>query len=143
MFPSTEKARRRSHLLSQANINTPSRVNGAVPNRLPSGNSNLSASRFTSSANNSSRVSASGSSRKLQSGITREQHNEIEEVFKVFDPDKDMALNVWGLKFAAKALGVEIDTSDAMALIRENDRNGDELIYYDDFQRISKLITKK
>lgn len=71
--------------------------------------------------------------------LTEEQRQEIKEAFELFDTDHDGAIDYHELKVAMRALGVELKKAEVLKLIRDHDRQGDDLMEFDDFNKISEL----
>jgi hypothetical protein len=72
-------------------------------------------------------------------GLTDDQRQEIKEAFELFDTDKDGAIDYHELKVAMRALGFDLKKAEVLKLLRDHDRQGDGLMGFDDFQKISKL----
>ncbi|KAG5440304.1 hypothetical protein PCANB_001874 [Pneumocystis canis] len=64
---------------------------------------------------------------QIRSEITEEQRHEIKEAFELFDSDKDGIIDYHGLK-AEKA--------EVLDILRENGKNGRNVIMYEDFARV-------
>ncbi|KAJ1951780.1 Calcium-binding component of the spindle pole body (SPB) half-bridge [Dispira parvispora] len=67
---------------------------------------------------------------------TEEQRQEIQEVFNMFDTDKDEKLDYYEFKVAMKALGFDLPKGEIMGLIRNHDRTGDNRLGYGAFYDI-------
>ncbi|KAJ1650058.1 Calcium-binding component of the spindle pole body (SPB) half-bridge [Dispira simplex] len=65
--------------------------------------------------------------------LTEEQRQEIQEVFNMFDTDKDDKLDYYEFKVAMKALGFDLPKGEIMGLIRTHDRTGDNRLGYGAF----------
>ena len=63
---------------------------------------------------------------------------EIKEAFELFDTDKDGALDYHELKVAMRALGFDVKKAEVLKLLREFDKNGQGLIEFDDFNKVSE-----
>jgi centrin-3 len=70
--------------------------------------------------------------------LTDEQRQEIKEAFEMFDTDHDNAIDYHELKVAMRALGFELKKAEVLKLIRDHDRQGDNLMDYADFEKISE-----
>ncbi|KAJ3304079.1 Calcium-binding component of the spindle pole body (SPB) half-bridge, partial [Gonapodya sp. JEL0774] len=68
--------------------------------------------------------------------LTEEQKQEVKEAFELFDTDKDGKLDYHELKVAMRALGFEVKKAEVLKILREVDREGQNLIAYTDFVRI-------
>ncbi len=71
--------------------------------------------------------------------LTEEQRQEIKEAFEMFDTDHDNAIDYHELKVAMRALGFELKKAEVLKLIRDHDRQGDNLMDFADFEKISEL----
>jgi hypothetical protein len=72
--------------------------------------------------------------------LTEDQRQEIKEAFELFDTDKDGAIDYHELKVALRALGFDMKKAEVVKMMRDNDRQGDGLMDWDAFQKISKLL---
>jgi hypothetical protein len=80
-----------------------------------------------------------GPSRQTQqSSLTEDQRQEIKEAFELFDTDKDGAIDYHELKVALRALGFDMKKAEVVKMMRDNDRQGDGLMDWEAFQKISK-----
>ena len=79
----------------------------------------------------------SGGQAQQNRQLTEEQKQEIKEAFELFDQDRDGAIDYHELKVAMRALGFELKKAEVLKLIRDHDRQGDDLMEYDDFVKIS------
>lgn len=79
----------------------------------------------------------SGGQSQQQRQLSEEQKQEIKEAFELFDQDHDGAIDYHELKVAMRALGFELKKAEVLKLIRDHDRQGDALMEYDDFVKIS------
>lgn len=73
--------------------------------------------------------------------LSDDQRNEIKEAFELFDTDKDGALDYHELKVAMRALGFELKKAEVLKLLRDHDRQGDGLMGWEDFNKISMSLT--
>jgi centrin-3 len=73
-----------------------------------------------------------------QPSLTEDQRQEIKEAFELFDTDKDGAIDYHELKVALRALGFDMKKAEVVKMMRDNDRQGDGLMDWDAFQKISK-----
>ncbi|KAG4301695.1 hypothetical protein PCK1_002180 [Pneumocystis canis] len=73
---------------------------------------------------------------QIRSEITEEQRHEIKEAFELFDSDKDGIIDYHGLKIAMRALGFEAEKAEVLDILRENGKNGRNVIMYEDFARV-------
>lgn len=73
-----------------------------------------------------------------QASLTEDQRQEIKEAFELFDTDKDGAIDYHELKVALRALGFEMKKAEVVKMMRDNDRQGDGLMDWEAFQKISK-----
>ncbi|KAJ9105317.1 Calmodulin-like protein 1 [Naganishia friedmannii] len=71
-----------------------------------------------------------------QRQLSEEQKQEIKEAFDLFDTDHDGAIDYHELKVAMRALGFELKKAEVLKLIRDHDRQGDDLMEFDDFNKI-------
>jgi len=81
----------------------------------------------------------SGGQAQQNRQLTEEQKQEIKEAFELFDQDRDGAIDYHELKVAMRALGFELKKAEVLKLIRDHDRQGDDLMEYDDFVKISEF----
>jgi hypothetical protein len=72
--------------------------------------------------------------------LTEDQRQEIKEAFELFDTDKDGAIDYHELKVALRALGFDMKKAEVVKMMRDNDRQGDGLMDWDAFQKISELL---
>ncbi|KAJ9095755.1 Calmodulin-like protein 1 [Naganishia cerealis] len=79
---------------------------------------------------------SSGSGQQQQRQLSEEQKQEIKEAFDLFDTDHDGAIDYHELKVAMRALGFELKKAEVLKLIRDHDRQGDDLMEFDDFNKI-------
>ena len=70
--------------------------------------------------------------------INDEQKQEIKEAFELFDTDKDGRLDYHELKVAMRALGFDLKKAEVLKLLRDHDKDGNGLIDFDDFAKISE-----
>ncbi len=70
--------------------------------------------------------------------LSDDQRQEIKEAFELFDTDKDGAIDYHELKVAMRALGFDMKKAEVLKLLRDNDREGDGLMDFEAFQRISE-----
>jgi centrin-3 len=73
-----------------------------------------------------------------QPSLTEDQRQEIKEAFELFDTDKDGAIDYHELKVALRALGFDMKKAEVVKMMRDNDRQGDGLMDWDAFQKISE-----
>jgi centrin-3 len=71
--------------------------------------------------------------------LTEDQRQEIKEAFELFDTDKDGAIDYHELKVALRALGFDMKKAEVVKMMRDNDRQGDGLMDWDAFQKISEF----
>jgi centrin-3 len=83
-------------------------------------------------------ASRSTSQQQQQSSLTDDQRQEIKEAFELFDTDKDGAIDYHELKVALRALGFDMKKAEVVKMMRDNDRQGDGLMDFDSFQKISE-----
>lgn len=81
-------------------------------------------------------VTSGGGQQQRQ--LSEEQKQEIKEAFDLFDTDHDGAIDYHELKVAMRALGFELKKAEVLKLIRDHDRQGDDLMEFDDFNKISE-----
>lgn len=81
---------------------------------------------------------ASRSTSQQQPTLTDDQRQEIKEAFELFDTDKDGAIDYHELKVALRALGFDMKKAEVVKMMRDNDRQGDGLMDFDSFQKISQ-----
>ena len=79
-------------------------------------------------------------SRSNQPSLTEDQRQEIKEAFELFDTDKDGAIDYHELKVALRALGFDMKKAEVVKMMRDNDRQGDGLMDWDAFQKISESL---
>lgn len=72
-----------------------------------------------------------------QPTLTEDQRQEIKEAFELFDTDKDGAIDYHELKVALRALGFDMKKAEVVKMMRDNDRQGDGLMDFDSFNKIS------
>lgn len=72
--------------------------------------------------------------------LTEDQRQEIKEAFELFDTDKDGAIDYHELKVALRALGFDVKKAEVVKMMRDNDRQGDGLMDWDAFQKISESL---
>jgi centrin-3 len=72
--------------------------------------------------------------------LTEDQKHEIKEAFELFDTDKDNALDYHELKVAMRALGFDVKKAEVLKLLRDYDKNGQGLMDFEDFNKISKYL---
>ncbi|KXS10705.1 EF-hand [Gonapodya prolifera JEL478] len=72
--------------------------------------------------------------------LTEEQRQEVKEAFELFDTDKDGKLDYHELKVAMRALGFDVKKAEVLRILRDVDREGQNMISYDDFV---KLMTER
>lgn len=84
----------------------------------------------------------SGNGQQQQRQLSEEQKQEIKEAFDLFDTDHDGAIDYHELKVAMRALGFELKKAEVLKLIRDHDRQGDDLMEFDDFNKISEHRTR-
>jgi centrin-3 len=80
--------------------------------------------------------------------LSDEQKVEIKEAFELFDTDKDNALDyhelkvlfIYSLKVAMRALGFDAKKQEVLKILRDADKDGQNLIEFDEFNRISMFI---
>lgn len=77
-------------------------------------------------------------SQQQQPSLTDDQRQEIKEAFELFDTDKDGAIDYHELKVALRALGFDMKKAEVVKMMRDNDRQGDGLMDFDSFQKISE-----
>lgn len=82
----------------------------------------------------------SSGSGQQQRQLSEEQKQEIKEAFDLFDTDHDGAIDYHELKVAMRALGFELKKAEVLKLIRDHDRQGDDLMEFDDFNKISESV---
>ena len=82
--------------------------------------------------------------------LSEEQKAEIKEAFDLFDTDKDSALDYHELKVsfscflsfivkvAMRALGFDVKKPEVLKILRDHDKDGQNLIYFEDFNKLSK-----
>lgn len=116
LFPAPKAKTRRPNANSTSNTNTP----------LP-----------TSSQNARLSVAPNSNSNSNSRSLSEEQKQEIKEAFELFDQDHDGAIDYHELKVAMRALGFDLKKAEVLKLIRDYDRQGDDLMEYDDFVKIS------
>jgi centrin-3 len=75
--------------------------------------------------------------------LTEDQRQEIKEAFELFDTDKDGAIDYHELKVALRALGFDMKKAEVVKMMRDNDRQGDGLMDWDAFQKISELLLRE
>lgn len=73
--------------------------------------------------------------------ISEEQKQEIKEAFELFDTDKDGALDYHELKVAMRALGFDLKKPEVLKILRDHDKQGQGLMEFDDFAKISEFST--
>ena len=93
----------------------------------------------TSNARLSTHANGISSGGGQQRQLSEEQKQEIKEAFDLFDTDHDGAIDYHELKVAMRALGFELKKAEVLKLIRDHDRQGDDLMEFDDFNKISEL----
>lgn len=71
--------------------------------------------------------------------LTEDQRQEIKEAFELFDTDKDGAIDYHELKVALRALGFDMKKAEVVKMMRDNDRQGDGLMDWDAFQKLSEF----
>lgn len=74
--------------------------------------------------------------------LSDEQRQEIKEAFELFDTDKDGAIDYHELKVAMRALGFDLKKAEVLKILRDNDKNGQGVMEFEDFNRISKYGKK-
>lgn len=79
--------------------------------------------------------------RSNQPSLTEDQRQEIKEAFELFDTDKDGAIDFHELKVALRALGFDMKKAEVVKMMRDNDRQGDGLMDWDAFQKISESLS--
>ena len=75
--------------------------------------------------------------RRQRPELTEDQKQEIKEAFELFDADKDNALDYHELKVAMRALGFDAKKPEVSKILRDNDKSGQGLIEFADFNRLS------
>jgi centrin-3 len=105
--------------------------------RRPNGNSSLSTSTPMGASSRLSGNNHSGGQSQQNRQLSEEQKQEIKEAFELFDQDHDGAIDYHELKVAMRALGFELKKAEVLKLIRDHNRQGDDLMDYDDFVKIS------
>lgn len=110
------------------NTSSLSQLNGGTPN---SGRLNTNAGPGASALGPSQTNGQGGRQ------LTEEQKQEIKEAFELFDTDHDGAIDYHELKVAMRALGIELKKAEVLKLIRDHDRQGDDLMEFEDFNKIS------
>ncbi len=70
--------------------------------------------------------------------LTDEQRMEIKEAFELFDTDHDGYIDYHELKVAMRALGFELKKAEVLKIVRDHDRDGDGLVEYAEFERVSE-----
>lgn len=76
--------------------------------------------------------------------LLTEQKQEIYEAFSLFDMNDDGYLDYHELKVALRALGFTLENKEVLRLIDKYDRNGNRLMYYEDFYLIAgEMIVKR
>lgn len=109
--------------------------------RRPTANTSVSTN---TPMNNNSRLTGNAHPAGQQNRqLSEEQKQEIKEAFELFDQDHDGAIDYHELKVAMRALGFELKKAEVLKLIRDHDRQGDDLMEYDDFVKISKFLLRK
>lgn len=93
---------------------------------------------LTSNARLSTHSNGIPSGGQQQRQLSEEQKQEIKEAFDLFDTDHDGAIDYHELKVAMRALGFELKKAEVLKLIRDHDRQGDDLMEFDDFNKISE-----
>lgn len=132
---SKPKARRQTGGGNGSGLGNASSLSGATPvngQSTPSHGGNGANGRLLTNAQTNGQ--GGGGSRQL----TEEQRQEIKEAFELFDTDHDGAIDYHELKVAMRALGVELKKAEVLKLIRDHDRQGDDLMEFDDFNKISE-----
>jgi centrin-3 len=81
---------------------------------------------------------APSSRQNTTASLTEDQRQEIKEAFELFDTDKDGAIDYHELKVALRALGFDMKKAEVVKMMRDNDRQGDGLMDWEAFQKISK-----
>lgn len=92
----------------------------------------------TTSANPAASRSTSQQQQQQQPSLTDDQRQEIKEAFELFDTDKDGAIDYHELKVALRALGFDMKKAEVVKMMRDNDSQGDGLMDFDSFQKISE-----
>ncbi|WBW74880.1 spindle pole body half bridge protein, centrin Cdc31 [Schizosaccharomyces osmophilus] len=68
--------------------------------------------------------------------ITEEQRQDIHEAFKLFDSDKDNAIDYHELRAAMRALGFNAEKSEVLKILRDFDKTGKGYLQMEDFVRV-------
>jgi centrin-3 len=77
-------------------------------------------------------------------GLTKDQLNEIEEAFNIFDDDKSGTIEVSELKTALRAMGFELSKKEIADIVREKDPKGNKSLKKDDFFDVcARLVSKR
>lgn len=97
--------------------------------------------RPTTALQTTSNPRQTSSSSTQQPSLTDDQRQEIKEAFELFDTDKDGAIDYHELKVALRALGFDMKKAEVVKMMRDNDRQGDGLMDFDSFQKISACRT--
>jgi Ca2+-binding EF-hand superfamily protein len=69
----------------------------------------------------------------ITKSLTKEQKEEIDNAFLIFDRDKSGAIDVNELKDAMKALGIYLKKSEAQIVMNQIDQDGSGTIDIDEF----------
>ena len=70
------------------------------------------------------------------------QEEEIAEAFKVLDKEKDDYITIKEIKyFMRKVAHIRLSNSEAEAMVKYADSDGDGLISFEDFQKLVKDLT--
>jgi len=62
----------------------------------------------------------------------------MRHVFRVFDQDGDGVISIHELRSLVERLGEKLTDTELMAMIKEADVDGDDLINFDDFSKIMR-----
>ncbi|CAH7669686.1 hypothetical protein BY996DRAFT_6673246 [Phakopsora pachyrhizi] len=108
-------------------------------NSVPSSNSNRHGIN-TPLPSRRSRLVNGEDEENLMRELSEEQKMEIKEAFELFDTDKDGAIDYHELKVAMRALGFELKKPEVLKILRDNDKQGQGLI---EFAEFDKVMTEK
>ena len=76
---------------------------------------------------------------RIRQEISEDQKNEIKEAFDLFDTDHDQCIDYHEFKVAMRALGFDLKKAEVLKILKDHDRNGSQLLHYNDFVTISEL----
>ena len=102
---------------------------------------------YTSSATSKAKrrshaaAAAAAASAHARPELSDEQKQEIKEAFELFDTDKDGAVDYHELKVAMRALGFDLKKAEVLKTLRDHDKTGHGLLEYDDFVKISCVLS--